>query len=193
MSFDLGRLPIAIGKNGITKKKIELLTGTKITIDSKTGDYRVEGDPDASPNDDQTDFDASGVRVYTTNHILEAINFGFNPDKALKLLDGENLLEVIDLENILGHSEKRLKRIKGRIIGDHGKIRNSIEQFSGVFLSIYKKHLALIGEFSSIKIAKKGINMIIQGSAHKTVLAYLQNEHQKKKQEDFTKIWKPTL
>ncbi|UYP46372.1 hypothetical protein NEF87_002657 [Candidatus Lokiarchaeum ossiferum] len=193
MSFDLGRLPIAIGKNGDTKKKIEQLTGTKITIDSTSGDYHIEVDPEASSKDGQNELDASGVRVYTTNHILEAINFGFNPDKALKLLDSENILEVIDLESILGHSEKRLKRIKGRIIGDHGKIRNSIEQFSGVFLSIYKKHLALIGEFDSIKIAKKGINMIIQGSAHKTVLAYLQYEHQKKKQEDFTKIWKPTL
>ncbi len=193
MSFNKDRLAVAIGKNGETKKRIETITGTLIKINSKTGDFYVEANPDAKFTDDQEFIDSYGVRVYNTNHILEAINYGFNPDKALKLLDSEIVLEIVDLENLLGTSGNKLKRIKGRIIGDNGKIRSSIEQFTGVFLSIYNKYLAIIGEFNSIKIAKKGINMIILGSAHKTVLAYLQHEYQKRKQEDFTKIWKPTL
>ena len=35
--------------------------------------------------------------------------------------------------------------------------------------------------------------MIIQGFPHKTVLGYLTRKYQEKKQEEFTKMWKPVL
>ncbi|MHA1719648.1 MAG: KH domain-containing protein [Promethearchaeota archaeon] len=193
MSLNKDRLAVAIGKDGSTKNRIEKLTGTKIFIDSVSGNYRVEENPELDPSDLSIKDDSPGLRIYMTQHILEAINYGFNPEKAMKLIDPELMLEVIDLEKIVGHSEKKLKRIKGRLIGDKGKIRNSFEQFSGVSFSIYKKFLALIGNFESIKIAKKGINMIIQGIPHKTVLAYLTRKYQEKKQEEFTKMWKPVI
>jgi len=187
------RLAVVIGKHGETKKYLEKLTGTKIKISSETGDYHIEPNHEVSTEEMTEEIDTAGVRVYTAHHVLKAINFGFSPENALTLLEGDNFLEVIDLEKILGLSNKKVKRIKGRIIGDQGKIRNSIEQFSGVKLSIYQRYLAIIGEFSGMKIAKKAINMLIQGSPHKTVLSYLQYEHQKVKQEEFTQMWKPVI
>ncbi len=193
MSLNKDRLAVAIGKEGSTKVRIEKLTGTKIFIDSVSGNYRVESNPDFKSSDIFDENESPGLRIYMTQHILQAINFGFNPEKAMKLIDSELMLEIIDLEKIVGHSEKKLKRIKGRLIGDKGKIRNSFEQFSGVQFSIYNKYIALIGNFESIKVAKKGINMIIQGYPHKTVLGYLTRKYQEKKQEEFTKMWKPVI
>ncbi|MHA1584130.1 MAG: KH domain-containing protein [Promethearchaeota archaeon] len=193
MSFDKDRLAVAIGKHGDVKKRIEELSGTKITIDSKTGDYHIEADPRVDPSTLGAELESPGIRTYCTNFVLQAINVGFNPEKALKLLDNEFMLEIIDLEKILGKSDKKIKRMKGRLIGDQGKIRASIEQFTGVNFSVYKKYLALIGDFETIKIAKKAINFILQGSSHKTVMDYLQGEYRKRKQEEFTKMWKPAL
>ncbi len=193
MSFNKDRLAVAIGKKGETKKKLEQATGTIIHIDSNSGNYTVEADEKIVSDDGKNEIPELGVRVYMTNFVLQAINLGFNPQKALKLLDSELVLDIIDLEDVLGHSEKKLKRIKGRIIGDHGKIWHSIEQFAAVDLSVYTKYLAIIGDYTSIKTTRKAINMIIQGAAHKTVLAYLHRVHQERKREEFTQIWKPTI
>jgi ribosomal RNA assembly protein len=193
MSLEKERIAVVIGKDGETKELLEKRTGTKITIRSETGEYNIESNPDAKPIDSTQELDAPEFRVYVTNQILKAINTGFNPMKSLKLLDHEYLFEISDLEDALGHSESKLKRIKGRIIGEEGKIRNAIEQFSGVYLSVYNKYLAFIGTFEGIKIAKKAINMLIQGAPHKAVLNYLQKEHDAQKKEDFKTIWKPTI
>jgi len=50
---------------------------------------------------------------------------GFSPEKALRLLENEDLvLDVIDLST-LTDSPADLKRLKGRIIGRNGKTRES--------------------------------------------------------------------
>lgn len=193
MAFFKDRLAVAIGKNGETKKLLEDQTGTNITINSKTGEYHIIAKKDFPISIENPEFQDPSIRVYTAQSILNAINYGFNPQKALKLLDAENIFELINLEQIVGHSERKLRRMKGRLIGDQGKIRQDIEKYSKVNLSIYGKYLALIGEFDSIKIAKKAINMILQGAPHKTVINYLHEEYQKKKQQEFTEMWKPTL
>lgn len=193
MSLDKERMAVAIGKNGETKKKIEDLTGTLIKIDSTTGEFQVEPNKEKMPIDEESFPLDPSVRAFATINILKAIGFGFNPDKALKLLDPEYTIEIVDLEDILGHSDNKLTRIKGRLIGDKGKIRAAIEQFSDVHMSIYNRYLSLIGDFEAIKLAKKAINMIIDGAPHKVVLTFLQKKYQEKKHEDFTQIWKPKI
>lgn len=193
MSLSKDRIAVAIGSKGKTKEKIEFETGTIISINSETGDFDIKPQNKITNPDLPPFLESPGVRVYTTKHILEAINYGFNPIKALKLIDPEIMMEIVDLEKILGNSSIKLHRMKGRLIGDQGKIRQSIEKFSGVDISIYDKYIAFLGGYSSMKIAKKAITMILQGSPHKTVLNYLHTEYQKRKQEEFTKMWKPTL
>ncbi|MHA1777636.1 MAG: RNA-processing protein [Promethearchaeia archaeon] len=193
MAFFKDRLAVVIGKHGVTKNLLEQQTGTHIIIDSNTGEYQIKPNMEIKFPEENQEFQDPNIRVYTTQSILNAINYGFNPQKALKLLDAEMIFELINLEQILGHSPKKLKRMKGRLIGDQGKFRQDLEKFACVNISIYDKYIALIGEFDSIKIAKKAINMILQGAPHKTVINYLHNEYQKKKQEEFTEMWKPTI
>jgi ribosomal RNA assembly protein len=197
MPLNKDRIAVLIGKNGETKKKIEQLTGTKLIINSENGEFTIEPTEVTKDMVNESEYDLLSedihVRVYQTNFIVEAINHGFNPDKALKLLDPDYMLELINLEEILGQNERRITRIKGRLIGEKGKIRSSIEQFTGVFMSVYGKMIAIIGDFETSKIAKKGITMLLQGSPHKTVLNYLQKEYQDRKRAEFTEMWKPTL
>ena len=193
MSLNKDRLAGAIEKKGETKKKLEEKTGTIIHIDSESGKYRIEANEKAVPLEENEEFESPGLREYITNHILQAINYGFSPDKALTLLKGDKLLEIIDLEKTLSSSEKRLKRIKGRLIGREGKMRSSLEQMTGIILSVHGKFLAIIGDHDSMKVAKKAVNMILQGAPHKPVIDYLRREYQKQKQAEFREMWKPTL
>lgn len=193
MGLEKERIAVIIGKSGETKKMLEEKTGTKIIINSDSGEYQIEFDPNAKMDELNEKLESPEVRVYSTDQIIKAINFGFNPLKALKLLDSDYIFDLIDLEDVLGHSDKKLTRIRGRLIGEEGKIRSSIEQFARVDISIYKKYLAMIGSFESMKIAKKAINMLLQGAPHKAVLNYLHKEYEEQKREDMKSLWKPTL
>ncbi|MHA1618575.1 MAG: KH domain-containing protein, partial [Promethearchaeota archaeon] len=116
MAFFKDRLAVAIGKKGETKAYLEEQTGTHIRIDSQTGEFQVSANPSVKLDLENNEFDDPNIRIFVTQKILKAINYGFNPKKALKLMDAEIIFELVDLEHIVGHSEKKLRRIKGRLI-----------------------------------------------------------------------------
>ncbi len=133
------------------------------------------------------------LNVWIAENILRAINRGFNPQKALRLLDEEYSLEIIDLEPILGHSEKSITRVKGRIIGESGSMRNAIEQFANCYISVFGNTISVIGQFEDIRVARKALQMLIQGVPHKNVYSFLEKKYKEKKDENVKKLWKPTF
>ena len=215
--MDKDRLAVLIGKSGKTKKLIEKLTNTRIEINSDTGSYNIFAD---KKNQEKTEDDNDNISleetiedleldtkllksiesepifsVWITKSIVEAINVGFNPRKAMKLLDQEYTIEVFHLERNLGISEKDIKRIAGRIIGKNGRMREAIEQYSKAFISIIpnKRTVALIGDFDSLKVARKAVHMISEGLPHNTVYKFLQKRSRERKDQEFRKTWKPTF
>ncbi len=132
-------------------------------------------------------------RIFIARRIIDAINYGFHPSKAIKIIHPNVHLEVIDLEDKIGTSVKKLTRYKGRLIGEKGKMRQNIEYYSNVYMSIFRKYLALVGSPEKLIIAKKAISMILKGSPHKAVISYLQTEYQKEKQEQLKQNWKPVF
>ena len=140
------RLAVVIGKNGLTKKQLQYLTHCIIDIDSTTGDYTIhpqeedmEQDSDLIkiyenmdiPIESQQMFkDSPNFGVWTAKKIIEAINIGFKPEKAFQLINQEFIFEMISLETAVGSSQKNIKRIKGRIIGENGSMRQAIEKYS---------------------------------------------------------------
>ena len=216
--MEKSRIAVLIGRNGKTKKIIEELTKTKIEIDSESGDYNVKYNNENSESqkiDDNTleefneileeleldDLSLENLSfepnfsIWLANTIIDAINIGFKPEKALKLIDDEYSFVKILLENIIGTSDKKLKRMVGRLIGERGKMRSAIEHFSGAHISIFpeKKVIGLIGDFSSLKIARKAVSMILEGLPHKVTLIYLQKKFQERKEEEFQQNWKPSF
>ena len=146
------RVAVLIGKKGKTKKEISQATHTKIKVDSKEGDVIIIGE--------------NGLDVYNAKRIIQAIGRGFNPDKALELLEEDKAFEIINMQNYARNTKDDLKRIKGRIIGRRGKAKKMIEDLVNVNLSIYGKTVSIIGKQENVDIARHAISNLLSGSKH---------------------------
>ena len=169
------RVGALIGKNGDVKKSIEELTGTVLDIDSDDGTVYI------TPHEDMED----PLGVWNANHIVKAIARGFNPDVAMKLIHDDIYLEVMKLPLYIGKSKKALSRYKGRIIGTNGKTRELITELADVDMAVYGKTVSLIGEMENILVAKEAIEMILNGSRHKSVYSFLENKKETLKLREF--------
>ena len=169
------RVGALIGKNGEVKKSIEKLTGTILDIDSDDGTVYI------TPREDMED----PLGVWNANHIVKAIARGFNPEVAMKLIHDDIYLEIMKLPLYVGKSKKALARYKGRIIGANGKTRELITELADVDMAVYGKTVSLIGEMDNILVAKEAIEMILNGSRHKSVYSFLENKKETLKLREF--------
>ena len=183
MKISKARIAVVIGKGGETKRNIEKTLGVKINLDSKTGDCEIILD--------QNNQDYNAINVFIAQKIVNAINRGFNPNKAMKLLEETYDLEIFNLISIFGKSDKRIKHAKGRIIGRNGEMRKAIERYAESFISVYGKTISIIAEFENLQIARKAVSMLINGLPHHVVLKFLENKYSQKKKEEFRKVYKP--
>ena len=161
MSFEkLIRIPedrvgVLIGKSGATKSKIEKTCSVKLDIDSKNGEVEVLG----NVADEK-------FQVFKALEIVTAVGRGFSPEKAMRLLKGENTLHVINLREFGGKTPEQLERFKGRIIGDGGKARTNMENLSNANITVYGKTVSIIGEPTQLKLAVDAIESLLNGSMH---------------------------
>lgn len=169
------RVGALIGKNGEVKKSIEKLTGTILDIDSDDGTVYI------TPREDMED----PLGVWNANHIVKAIARGFNPEVAMKLIHDDIYLEIMKLPLYVGKSKKALARYKGRIIGANGKTRELITELADVDMAVYGKTVSLIGEMENILVDKEAIEMILNGSRHKSVYSFLENKKETLKLREF--------
>ncbi len=176
MSFErllripLDRVGVLIGKKGETKARVEESCGVTLLVDGQSGEITVRSNSvEADP--------------FKAANVVEAIARGFSPPRALKLLDPDVALEIIDLRDYAGKSENNLERIKGRIIGLNGKSRRVIEELTKCNISVYGKTVAIIGEPTDLRLAKDAIEKLAAGSQHKSVYNMLQRERTKRKME----------
>ena len=167
----LDRVAAIIGKKGETKKHLEESLHVSLEVDSQSGEVTVrstsveEGDPFRAVN------------------VVEAVGRGFSPQRALRLLDPETSLEILDLRDFAGKSDNSLERIKGRIIGLNGKSRRVIEELTKCYVSVYGRTVAIIGEVTEAKLAKEAIEMLASGSRHRSVYNMLQRARTKRKMD----------
>ncbi|HUC38691.1 MAG TPA: hypothetical protein VL944_01000 [Candidatus Acidoferrum sp.] len=118
--------------------------------------------------------------VFVAKRVIMAFGRGFEMNVARLLLNEDSYFSSIDLKNELG-SEKHVKRMKARIIGERGRAKLYIESVSSVKMCIYGDTVSFIGNMNEIKEAETAVNTLIQGGTHK--LAYLRMEaaHRKNK------------
>jgi len=106
--------------------------------------------------------------------LVKAIGRGFSPHRAMRLLDEDEYLEVIELGDFIGKRSDQLSRVRSRLIGTNGKTRRIIEDLTGAYMSIYGSTVSLIGNSVQLPIAKTAVEMILRGSEHATVYRYLE-------------------
>ena len=148
-------------KNEGIEREIEKLTDTKMDLN------------------DEISIEGESFNVFQAKQILKAFGRGFDVKDCLYLLEDNYGLEAIDLTEFI-KSRKRLKILKGRIIGTGGKTKKYIETYADVKLSILGKTVSIIGEWEKITIAKEAVMKIIVGCTHKTLYRWLEQKSVKK-------------
>ncbi|MEM2934602.1 MAG: KH domain-containing protein [Methanocellales archaeon] len=166
------RIGVIIGTNGEMKRLIEEKTKTKLNVDSETGSIMIEGEGEGADEIFQ---------VLRATELIKAIGRGFSPERAFILIDNEELiLDIIDLSTVAS-SEGELRRIKGRIIGKKGKMRDFMERATSTKISIYGDTVSIIGTPEQINIIRGAINMLLNGAPHGSVYGYLERKRREAK------------
>ncbi|NYT18516.1 MAG: RNA-processing protein, partial [Methanobacteriales archaeon] len=113
-----------------------------------------------------------------------------NPEIAIKLADDEIILDILNLPDYIGKSKKALARHKSRIIGKDGRTRDIITEMAEVDVSVYGKTVSLIGNMEHLQVAREAVEMILNGSRHKTVYAFLEKKKQNRRMREFQETHK---
>ena len=167
------RVGALIGPGGKTKKRIEATFLVDLTIDSETGNVDIRVKPD------QPDVSV----LFIVRNVVRAIGRGFSPKNALQLMNEDFDLIIMDLEEYVGRSKNAQNRVKGRIIGKEGTSRTMIEELTECLVSVYGGTVAIIGPYDMLPVSKEAVEMLINGSFHKTVWNHLYAYRRKMKKE----------
>lgn len=182
------RIGALIGKNGKVKQEIEEKCKVQIAVDSETGEATISSNTGSTPNQDNSQA-LEDVEMFRAAEIVAAISRGFSPERAYRLFGADDvLLQEIELRDFAGKSSNALERIKGRIIGEGGKSRRTIEELTGAYISVYGHTVSLIGTYKEIRLASDAITMLSKGSMHKSVYTMLQDARRKEKL-DRMRLW----
>jgi len=158
------RIAVLIGPKGEQKRALETETKSKIEVDSEEGDVHISG--------------TDALLLYLAREIVRAIGRGFNPDVAMLLLKQDYGFELIGIEEYARNAND-LERLRGRVIGEGGKSRRTIEELTDVRLCVFGKTIGLIGPIEHLVDARRAIESLLSGSPHAHVYRYLE----KKKKE----------
>jgi ribosomal RNA assembly protein len=167
------RIGALIGPGGKTKRRIEAAFQINLTIDGETGNVDIRVKPE------QPDVSV----LFVARNMIKAIGRGFSPKNAFNLINEDYDLIIVDLEEYIGRSKNAQNRVKGRIIGKEGKSRAMIEELTDCLVSVYGGTVGIIGPFEMLPVAKEAVEMLINGSFHKTVWNHLYAYRRKMKKE----------
>ncbi len=150
------RIGVVIGKEGRAKKEIEKKCEVSLEV-KEDGEVVISGDAD---------------KVYFTKDIIKAIGRGFSPKIALKLLDEDYMLEIIDLDDYY-NTENAKRRIRGRVIGKEGRAKKEIERATDAYISVFGDTVSIIAPYYTMPYAKEAVEKLIKGAKHSTTFNYL--------------------
>ncbi len=112
------------------------------------------------------------LNEFLVEKIIRAIDFGFDIDDALLLLNEEFVLEFIEVKE---HTRrKNLKDVRSRIIGREGKAKRTIEKLTGSAVVIKDNRIGVIVDADHLSATVQGIEGLISGSKHGNVFGFLE-------------------
>jgi ribosomal RNA assembly protein len=158
------RLAVVIGARGATKRDIERLSGTRLTVLAEDHSVRIQGPDGGDP-----------WGALKAREVVTALGRGFSPPRAFRLFQEERYLMVLDMKEISGKRTKdALRRLRSRLIGHHGRARERLEELSGCLVSVYGTSVALIGSDEELLRGRRAVTMLLRGSEHSAVFHYLE-------------------
>jgi ribosomal RNA assembly protein len=166
----MDRLGAMIGPRGSAKRKVERSTATQIEADSETGDVTIVGE--------------DAPQAMKAQEWVRAVGRGFSPQRAMRLLEDDVYLEVLDIREYIGKSKKRKHEVRGRLIGRDGRAREVIEELSGSSVSVMGNTVAVIGSADQNEIAHTALDMLLHGADHSQVYSFLEHSRRKARISD---------
>jgi ribosomal RNA assembly protein len=121
--------------------------------------------------ENSVEIEGEGIELMQAKNVVKAIARGFSPEKAFRLFDEDEMLEIIQ---ITSSNDRKIKVIRSRLIGTKGKTRRMIESCSGCSVSVYGKTVSLIGKYEQVSIAREAVEMVLRGSKLSKVFGMLQ-------------------
>jgi len=164
------RVAVLIGKKGKIKKEIEDNTETKVTVDSKEGDVFIRG--------------KDALKLYTAKEVCTAIARGFNPETSQLLLKQDYSFELIRMDDFCKSKNSQI-RLKGRVIGQDGKARRTIETLTETNICVYGKTIAIIGRTENVNLTRRAVESLLSGSPHSNVFRWLEKKQRELKRIEF--------
>jgi ribosomal RNA assembly protein len=170
---------VVLGREGATKTEIERAFKVKLNVNSELGTIEVTPSTD---NDDPS-------TILRAKDVVTAVGRGFSPERAMKLVDDDMVLDVIDLREIFGKNDSDINRIKGRVIGSEGKMRHLLEEMTEAKVSVYGSTISIIGEFEAVTASRQAIEMLIKGKQHSSVYKFLRRTRSESKRRKTLELW----
>lgn len=163
------RVAVVIGTDGKQKDELEDRLQVSLDVDSTEGEVHISG--------------SDALCLYVAQEVIKAIGRGFNPDIALQLQKTDYMFELINITDYV-RSKNQMMRMKGRVIGQGGKSRETIEQLTDTRIVIYGKTIGVIGDAEGVQAAKKGIDMLLTGAPHANVFRILERWRRDQKRRE---------
>lgn len=141
-----------------SKRKLERILNVKIIINGN--EVSVEGNPEDE---------------FIGEKVIEAINFGFLPPRALLIKKEDFLFLTLNVKDFT--KRKDLGTIRARIIGKGGKTLKTLNNLTKCFFEMKNNEVGIIGAPENIENGQTSVVSIIQGAKQANVYSYLE-KHQ---------------
>jgi ribosomal RNA assembly protein len=161
------------------KNDIETRLKIKLDIDRNNSLVTIE------PISNET----SPADMMKAKDVIQAISIGFSKEDIIDLLDEDSVLLIIDIKSKVGDSANHIKRVMGRIIGEDGRAKKTIEEITGTIIHVGNNMVGIIGDYDRAIIAQHGIDLLIEGKMHSTVYKRLESMMRDVRKRDLTSIW----
>lgn len=131
---------------------------------------------------DRVNIEGKELDEYFVSQIIRAVDFGFDVEDALLLLNDSFILEFIDVKS---HTHrKNLKDVRARLIGTDGKAKKTIENLTGAVIVVKNNSVGVIVDSEHMDATLQAIKSLIQGSKHGNVFSYLEKQNGSRQFED---------
>jgi len=112
---------------------------------------------------------------FICEEVLRAIDFGFNAEDTLMLKNEDFSLQFVNIKSYTKKSNLQL--IRARLIGREGRAKATIEELTGAIIVIHKNKIGIIVDSNHLDAVVQALILIIQGSKHANVFAYLEKQN----------------
>ena len=137
-----------------------------LDVDSKEGLVNIKG--------------KDALLLYLAREIVRAIGRGFNPDTAMLLLKQDYGLEIIRIMDY-ARNQDDMERLRGRVIGEGGKSRKTIESLTETSICVYGKTVSMIGNLEHLADARRAVIDLLSGGTHAAVYRWLERKRRARK------------